>query len=64
MPNLPNNQYECDMCHGIFDKVNNDEWNDFKAQEEIKQLFGNIPRTEQSIVCDDCWQIIKPLGAE
>ena len=53
-------EYTCAMCEGTFDKVNNDEWSDEKAAQELKDNFGETDEAVE-VVCDDCYQKIKPI---
>lgn len=56
---LEENEYQCALCKGIFEKVRNEEWSEEKALKEMKDNFGDIPLEYRVLVCDDCWQIIK-----
>ncbi len=49
-------KYTCAICGGIFEKARTDE----EALEESRQIFGDIPKEEMEIVCDDCYEKIKP----
>lgn len=53
-------EYECAMCHGIFNLVRDETWSDKKANEEYKEYFPNSSINNRDRVCDDCWQLIKP----
>lgn len=44
--------YTCARCRGVFEKG----WTDEEAQAEATSLFGAVPREQQEIVCDDCFQ--------
>ena len=35
---MKKNEFQCDMCNGIFEKA----WSDEEAEEESKALFDNI----------------------
>lgn len=48
--------YICDICHGTFESG----WSDEDALTELKELWGDVPIDECGVVCDDCWQQIKP----
>ncbi|MCK5604807.1 hypothetical protein KAR91_23155 [Candidatus Pacearchaeota archaeon] len=49
-------KYTCALCKGVFEKtVPEDE-----ALAELKEFFGDISVDECDIVCDDCWQKIRP----
>jgi hypothetical protein len=50
MKKIKENEYECAVCHGIFEKG----WTDEEARAEEKETFGaNDP--DSAIVCDDCY---------
>ena len=57
------NEYQCDECHGIFEKG----WSDEEASQEAIDIFGK-PKEEfesgMAIVCDDCFQKMKPMFSE
>lgn len=57
---MESNEYKCAMCNGIFELVRNEGWGDEKAEEEYKRLFPNGPMENRDIVCDDCWQLVRP----
>ncbi len=51
-----NEKYKCAMCGGVFEKtVTEDE-----ARTELKEFFGDVPVEDCDIVCDDCWEKIRP----
>jgi DNA-directed RNA polymerase subunit RPC12/RpoP len=54
------NEYKCAWCGGIFELVRNEEWNNEKADEEYKKLFPHSSMENRQVVCDDCWQEVKP----
>jgi len=49
-------KYTCAICKGVFDKVTPED----EALAELKEFFGDIPVDECEIVCDDCWEKIRP----
>lgn len=51
---LRKNEYECGICHGIFNKGRSDE----EAWEEFEARHPTIPREETGIVCDPCFNKI------
>jgi len=57
---MEDDEYECAFCHGIFKLVRNETWSDEKAMKEYKEKFPYSNTEDIEIVCDDCWQIIKP----
>jgi hypothetical protein len=49
---LKENEYECEVCHGVFIKGLSDE----EAIAEAAELFPTVPIEETGIVCEDCFQ--------
>lgn len=49
---MKENEYQCAMCGGIFEK----EWTDEEAEAELKEIFGDVPKENCGIVCDDCYK--------
>lgn len=45
----------CDMCGGKFPRGNENE-----AESEMHKYFGYIPQEERAVVCDACWDLIRP----
>ncbi len=54
---MSDNKYTCAMCHNTYDKEISDE----EAMQETQRYFPRTKREECGVVCDDCWQLIKPL---
>lgn len=44
-------EFQCDLCHGIFPK----EWSDAEMDAESAELFGDIPPGDAAVVCDGCF---------
>jgi hypothetical protein len=57
---MNNNEYECAFCHGIFGRIRDENWNEEEVEEEYKEMFPGKSIKNRDIVCDDCWQIVKP----
>ena len=49
-------EYKCAMCGGIFEKTTPEE----EAKAELKKFFGDISINDCNIICDDCWEIVRP----
>lgn len=50
-------KYRCARCGGIFDKIRSDE----ETLAELHEQFGeDVCLAECDIVCDGCWQEIRP----
>jgi hypothetical protein len=54
MRKLKKNEYQCDMCKGIFDKG----WSDEEAKEEHFGRHPDVPLEETGMVCDPCYKIL------
>jgi DNA-directed RNA polymerase subunit RPC12/RpoP len=63
MPILNDKEYKCDFCGGIFNLIRDETWSDEKAEEEYKNTFPGESLNNRDVVCDDCWQKVKPLNA-
>lgn len=52
-----NEIYQCAHCKNVYEKSNDEQWNDDKAIEEFKSFFPE-PDADQSmnILCEDCHQ--------
>lgn len=48
---LKPNEYRCDHCGGVYEKI----WSDEEAMAESKENFGDIPADDLAIICDDCY---------
>jgi DNA-directed RNA polymerase subunit RPC12/RpoP len=57
---MEKDEYQCAFCKGIFKLIRDNGWNEDKANEEYKKLFPNSSMKDRDVVCDDCWQIVKP----
>lgn len=47
-------EFTCYKCRETFKKSNNEEWNDFKAAEEMLTLYPETKNDPIDILCDDC----------
>jgi len=53
------NEYKCAMCGNVYKKG----WTDEEAKKEAEEIFGKNPddwKTEQEVICDDCFNKINP----
>lgn len=50
--------WQCAMCKQTFDRG----WSHEEAVAEKNKLFGDISLEECEQVCDDCFQLIKPIS--
>jgi hypothetical protein len=57
---LRNSTYVCAYCGGVFCFINDDEWNKDKVEKEYELEFPQSSKKNRDIVCDDCWNIVKP----
>ena len=46
----------CALCGGEFEKGQDEE----SALAELKELWGDVSPDDCELVCDDCWNKIKP----
>lgn len=44
-------EYTCEACGETFVSDRTDE----DAEAEFQHLFGNIPKEERAIICEDCF---------
>ena len=51
---LKENEYQCEICMGIFEKG----WSDEEAKQEALDIWGEIPNEERGLVCDECFKKI------
>lgn len=49
-------EYACGMCHDVFEKTTPE----YEAKAKLKKYFGDVSVEDCDIVCEDCWQKIKP----
>ena len=47
-------EYTCDKCLITYKKINNEQWNDFKAAEEFLNSQPEAKNDPTRILCDDC----------
>lgn len=57
---MNNTEYKCSLCNGIFNLVRDGTWSEAEAKEEYEQLFPTSKWEDRRVVCDDCWNKIKP----
>lgn len=50
-------EYTCAMCRNTYKRG----WTDEEAWAE-KEEWSDAPKEKCVLVCDDCWQIIKPVS--
>jgi hypothetical protein len=54
---LKPNEYQCEICHGVFEKG----WTEEEANAERSEIFGSPVAEDDGLVCDDCFnKHIKP----
>lgn len=53
---LQSNQYRCALCHNVYEKA----WNDDEALAETASYWPAVPQEQLTVVCDDCWEKIRP----
>jgi hypothetical protein len=47
-------EYTCYHCKITYPKVNNEQWNDFKAAEEMLNLYPESKNDPTDILCETC----------
>jgi hypothetical protein len=47
-------EFTCDVCGGTFQEL----WPDEAAAAEREANFGEPPRADDGLVCDDCYKLI------
>lgn len=53
---MDNSEYQCAICKGVFVK----EWSDEEALAETQLYWTGSTQEDCAVVCDDCWEKIKP----
>ncbi len=53
---LTANEYRCAMCKNVYAKG----WSEEEARAEAQQYWPNLQPDDREVVCDDCWQKIRP----
>ena len=51
---MKENEYQCAMCKGIFEKG----WTEEESVSELKENFGDISKEDCDVICDDCYNAI------
>lgn len=49
---MKDNEYECAMCGGVFEKG----WTDEEAAKELSEVFIGYTPDDSELVCDDCYR--------
>ena len=49
------NTFICDMCGEVSERSSDGE-----AEAELKHCFGSVPIEDCDMVCDACWEQVKP----
>lgn len=47
--------FQCAMCAGVFSMGDDDE-----ARDELKATFGDVDPADCVMLCDDCYERVKP----
>lgn len=55
--------YECALCQGVFEKVQDETWNDEMALQETMMEFPG-PYDDLATLCDDCWKKVMPSARQ
>jgi hypothetical protein len=57
---IKKNEYQCEICKGIFEKG----WSDEEAKAEFYENNPTIPIEESGLICEPCFQLIMKDIAE
>ena len=62
---IDTNEYQCEICLNVYEKG----WTDEESENEMKDIWGNIPQEERRVICDDCFnqrtlEDIRAMGNE
>lgn len=49
-------KYKCAVCGGVFERTTPED----EARAELKEFFGDVSVDDCDIVCDDCWEKVRP----
>lgn len=52
-------EFTCYKCNKTYQKINDEEWNAFKAAEEMLTLYPETKNDLTDILCDDCNELFK-----
>lgn len=53
---MKGNEYQCAACGNVYEK----SWSDEEAQKESLEIWGEIPESDQVVICDDCFNCRTP----
>ena len=53
---MKKNEYKCAICLNIYEK----DWSDKEAENEVKEIWGEIPQEQRVVICDDCFNKRSP----
>ncbi len=53
---MPERTFLCALCGDVFKS----ERPEAEARAECQEIFGDVPDADSAIVCDACWQKIRP----
>lgn len=48
-------EFTCESCHRTFERGRPDD----EATTESKTLWGDLPKEELAVVCDDCFRALR-----
>jgi len=62
---MRNNEFKCAICLNIYKKG----WSDEEVENEVKEIWGEIPQEQRVVICDDCFHgksfdEVKAMGQE
>ena len=48
--------FTCALCERVYENTRSEE----EARAELKREFGDIEPEDCAVVCDDCWEKVRP----
>lgn len=52
-------EFTCCKCNRTYPKRNDEEWNDFKANEELINLYPECKNDSVDLLCGECNELFK-----
>ena len=49
---MDKDKYTCAVCKNTYEKG----WSDQEQEKEMKEIWGDIPKEDRAIICDDCFK--------
>lgn len=52
-------EFTCFNCKLTYKKINDDNWNEFKAAKELLELYPECKNDATESLCDDCNELFR-----